>query len=153
MIQHLTQDKKIPSFINANHWEDAEDKEFLSSESKLKVYFSEEPPKPFIKNDIGSNPYFVWTCMDRAKEVRHRIILMVREWNTQKEYNRFKESLGSSGDPDIAGEEGSLCDYYTSDEKTLFDRDSLCNDFLDLDDWEEESYGKTYPEVIYKDSG
>ncbi len=145
-------DKKIPSFINANHWEDAEDKEFLSSESKLKVYFSEEPPKPFIKNDIGSNPYFVWTCMDRAKEVKHRIILMVREWNTQKEYNRFKESLGSSGDPDIAGEEGSLCDYFTSDEKTLFKRDSDCNDLLDLDDWEADDYGK-YPRVIYKDSG
>ena len=144
--------KKIPSFITANHWEDVEDKEFLSSDSKLKMYFSTDPPGYFGEvDDFEGNPYFVWTCLDRAKEVRHRILLLIREWNTQKEYNRFKESLGSSGDPDIAGEEGSLCDYYTSDEKTLFERDSLCNDFLDIDDFK--NYTPPYPEVIYKDSG
>ena len=143
---------RAPSFISANFWKDVEDKEFISSDSKVKVYFPPKPPQPFreIKQGRGE-PYFVWNCMDRAKEVRHRIILLIREWNTQKEYNRFKESLGSSGDPDSGGNEGDLCDYFTADEDDLFARDAYCNDFLDLDDWQE--YSQIYPEVIYEGPG
>ena len=98
---------RAPSFISANFWKDVEDKEFISSESKVKVYFPPKPPEPFreIKESRGE-PYFVWNCLDRAKEVRHRIILLIQEWNTQEEFNRFKDSLGSSGDPDIAEKEG-----------------------------------------------
>ena len=163
-------DQPPPSFITANHWKDVDDKDFMSSESRLSVYF---PPNPssgevnFSKDDKEGNPYFVWTCFDSAKEVRHRIILLIREWNTQKEYNRFKESLGSSGDPDIVGAEGSLCDYYTSEEAGtsenpgVFINDSYCNDYLDLDDWEEgqsddinsSDFSTRYPEVRYKGSG
>ncbi len=149
---HKGSNKKPPSFITANYWEEAEEKVFLTSESKLKVYFPKAPTENnFTKDDKRGNPYFVWTCFDRAKEIKHRIILLIREWNTQKEYNKFKETLGSSGDPDIVGEEGDLCDYYTSDENLLFERDSYCNDLLDLDDWQTDEPG-TYPEVKYTDS-
>ena len=155
---------KVPSFITANFWEDVEDKDFISSESKVKIYFPPKPERPFIEaENIRGEPYFVWTCMDSAREVRHRIILLIREWNTQTEYNKFKESLGSGGDPDVEGEEGSLCDYYTSeeagtsDDPGVFRRDSYCNDLFDLDDWEQRPpYPRSsdpYPEVIYKGEG
>ena len=141
-------DNKIPSFITANYWEDAEDKDFNSSKSDLKIY-SHDSTDP--KDEIPEgNPYFVWSCLDKAQEIKHRIILLIREWNTQKEYNKFKETSGSSGDPDIVGDEGDHCDYYTPDEKVLFKQDSSCNDYIDLDDWESE--GARYPEVIYTDS-
>ena len=58
------------------------------------------------------HPFITWSCLDNAKEVKHRIHLLIREWNTQEEFNRFKESNGSRGDPDTEGIEGSGCDYY-----------------------------------------
>ncbi len=144
---HFT-NNKIPSFITANYWEDAEDKDFNSHKNNLQIY-SHNSTDP--DNEIpDGNPYFVWSCFDKGQEIKHKIILLIREWNTQKEYNKFKETSGSSGDPDIAGDEGDHCDYYTSDEKVLFKRDSDCNDYIDLDDWISES--ARYPEVIYKDS-
>ena len=47
--------------------------------------------------------FITWSCLDKAKEVKHRIHLLIREWNTQEEFNRFKESNGSRGDSDIVG--------------------------------------------------
>ena len=150
---------RATSFITANHWEDVEDKDFNSSKSKLKIYSVQDLTQEDINNGFtldnlpGGQPFFVWSCLDKAKEIKHRIILLIREWNTQKEYNKFKETSGSSGDPDIVGAEGDLCDYYTTDEKDLFRYDSDCNDYLDLDDWINESDpSDPYPEVIYKES-
>ena len=66
--------------------------------------------------NLEGHPFITWSCLDKAKEVKHRIHLLIREWNTQEEFNRFKESNGSRGDSDIVGLEGSGCDYYESNQ-------------------------------------
>ena len=78
------------------------------------------------------HPFITWSCLDNAKEVKHRIHLLIREWNTQEEFNRFKESQGSRGDPDTEGREGSGCDYYESTQAVF----GACNDLDDADDFE-----------------
>ena len=93
------------------------------------------------ENLVG-HPFITWSCLDNAREAKHRIHLLIREWNTQEEFNSFKESEGSRGDPDTGGLEGSECDYY---EKTdiVFGN---CNDLADADD-----FGAAgYPEIKYE---
>lgn len=75
---------------------------------------------------IGSgSPAYTWSCLDKNDEVINQIRLYVREWNTYKEFVKYGTTQGASGDPDVAGEEGTDCDYYSSD---------VCNDYVDLDD-------------------
>ena len=110
---------------------------------------SEFPPFYNPPEDSGisvkGHPFLTWTCFDNSREVKHRIHLLIREWNTQEEFNRFKESNGSRGDPDtggIDGKEGSECEYF--EKKTpIFDD---CNDLRDADD----PIGKVYPELKYE---
>ena len=151
--------RRNPTFMTANYWSDVDEKDFLANTPKFyKPATKGQLPEPYFNPDNRRGyPYFTWTCMDKAREVRHRIHLTVREWNTQKEYNKFKETAGSSGDPDIVGAEGDLCDYYESDEPNIL-KDTDCNDALDIDDWDEGSnYGTgqdydPYPKIIYQDS-
>ena len=89
-----------------------------------------------------SYPYLTWSCLDQNYEVRHQINLIIREWNTQEEFTRFKESEGSRGDSDTGGTEGSECDYY---EKSALPRFGDCNDLDDLDD-----FTGDYPELTYQ---
>lgn len=51
----------------------------------------------------ATNLYHQFTCYDRASEVKARIRVMIREWNTDTEYN-----LGAAGDPDTGGSEPSF---------------------------------------------
>lgn len=62
----------------------------------------------------ATNPYHVYTCYDRASEVKARIRVMVRDWNEVSEYE-----LGAAGDSDSAGVEP---DYSSP----------AVNDFMDL---------------------
>ena len=91
----------------------------------------------------NGHPYITVSCLDHAKEVKHRINLLIREWNTQEEFISFKE--GGRGDPD-AGEggvknEGSDCEYYEKSRMVFGD----CNDLEDAD-----NNGDSYPQLTYK---
>ncbi len=102
------------------------------------------------------HPFLTWSCFDKAKEVRHRIHLLIREWNTIAEFTKFKESKGGRGDPDITGDEGKLCDYFTPDYINTGDFVDYsftdCNDLRDADDQSKERRdGKyKYPELRYE---
>lgn len=145
-----------PSFISANYWTDVEKKDFSSTGPKF--YRAPTPaqlPQPsYMRSvNISGYPYLSWACMDKAEDVKHRIRVIFKEWNTQEEYNSFKETKGSRGDPDVAGQEGSVCEYYEAEEALL--KDTACNDAMDVDDWQIEDHGigrnyNPYPEVIYK---
>ena len=80
---------------------------------------------------------FTWSCLDSAHEVKHRIHLIIREWNTEEEFTKFVDSNGSRGDPNIGGSEGTDCDYYSLDDRipdTPKERKrffSNCNDMTD----------------------
>jgi len=145
-----------PSFINANYWTDVSNKNFLESRPEIFTAPQSFPAhtklRPIEARRQHGYPYFTWACLDKAREVKHRIHLLIRDWNTQEEFTRFKETEGSRGDADVEGEEGSFCKYYEAKESGLFD--SNCNDLLDLDDWENttssdsEDYAE-YPRIIY----
>ncbi len=146
-----------PSFVVANYYEDIED---FNLDNLPKLY--ETDPLP---NHPGTQfkgyPYFTWSCLDNAHEVIHRIHLVVREWNTEEEFNKFVESNGSRGDPDVGGEEGTDCEYYSlpdhiSSTGELSDKDQFfvfheCDDAVDLDDWEKSTPSTvSHPHVIYR---
>jgi hypothetical protein len=75
-----------------------------------------------------ANEYFKFECLDDAFEVKHRIRVRVREWNTYSEFLKFA-AAGSAGDPDVGGvEDGVDCDYNIDDT-------DFCNDRADWDDF------------------
>ena len=147
--------KKDPSFITANYWADVEEKNFLGNMPRFyKTLTAAQLPHDYLQEyNIIGYPYLTWACLDKAREVKHRIHVAIREWNTQAEFNSFVESKGGRGDPDLEGVEGSLCDYYEADETGIL-KDTDCNDVWDLDNIESVSAGSgrlynPYPEIIY----
>ena len=96
-------------------------------------------------NSPTGHPFITWGCLDNAKETKHRIHLLIREWNTQEEFMDFKEK--GRGDPDTNGSEGDDCKYYESKHNTF----SQCNDLYDADDSDNET--DPYPEIDYEGGG
>ena len=150
---------KLPTFITANYWTDVEDKDSATSIPRFyrTPTQSQLPADHLISIPLEGHPYLTLSCMNHAYERKHRIHLVIREWNTQQEFKRFVESKGSRGDSDIAGLEGSFCEYYEADEENILQRDTNCNDFYDADDWnnKEHESGRTYnpyPEIVYDDN-
>ena len=145
--------KTRASFPTANYFEGVEEKEGVSG---LPDFYT-------IGNTCGggarcptAHPYLTWTCLDKHQNILHQINFVIREWNTQEEFIRFKEN--GSGDPDIVGAEGSECDFYESEEKFqthhVFGR---CNDILSADDkdndssrWNDYGLKDPYPEINYE---
>ena len=131
------------SFVTANYYEDIEDdtsnKPHFYTPSKIDIHHTAHSKHGYS--------YITWACLDSGHEVMHRIHLIIRDWNSQEEFLKFKESEGSRGDPDINGSEGSDCDYYSTSKARPFGE---CNDAIDADDWTESGYKNTYPHVIYK---
>ena len=77
--------------------------------------------------------FFEFTCKDRAGETLHKILMMIREWNTYEEFREFYNEGGDdSADPDVEGTEGDECSY--EDFNTLEGEIEECNDLLDFDD-------------------
>ena len=114
-------------------------------------------------DDLKGHPFFTWACLNRADEVMHRIHLIVREWNTEDEFNAYRESSGSRGTAnENDGQDG--CNAYESDDWISYE--SECNDLPDVDDVESgkaglytiDHNGKTvvveelegYPAIRYK---
>ncbi|MEK6705486.1 MAG: hypothetical protein AABZ06_06835 [Bdellovibrionota bacterium] len=80
-------------------------------------YYTGTKPAPVY------NPYYEFSCLDRAFEIKARIRVQIREWNEVAEFEK-----GASGNPDTTGTESD----FSGESK---------NDFPDWDD-----YGKsTYP--------
>ena len=93
---------------------------------------------PDFLQDSSIYPYrprlfFEFSCKDSAGEILHKILLMIREWNTYEEFKKFYTAGGDdSADPDVEGKEGEDCQY--EDFSTLDGEIEECNDYLDLDD-------------------
>ena len=122
----LSKNKTRHSFPTANFYDKIgeDDEPTFPPEYRNRSKLTEFYPKSY--------PYITWSCLDQNYEVRHQIHLIIREWNTQEEFLNFKESNGSSGDPDTGGDEGNGCDYYTANNNARYF--GKCNDLYDLDD-------------------
>ena len=139
------------SLVTANYWEGIEDQEDSPS-----FYKSTQITNDKYKHKAADPgyPYITWACLDKAQEVRHRIHLIIREWNTREEFMEFKG--GGTGDPDVGGkdkvDEGDNCDYYEQDDDNIefFYKEmrNSCNDMRDVDDWM--TTGEDYPELHYQ---
>ena len=139
----------LPAIIAAGYWSDMEKRE-----PPWPAFFY-SPVKKINSKDRSytGNPYLTWSCLDRGYEVKHRIRLIIREWNTKEQFTRFKESKGGRGDPDVVGKEGESCKYYTAQEsETLHFQDTACNDLFDIDNWFSPDIPTepVYPQVIYQ---
>ena len=117
LVDKIEQDRLF-SLPTANFFKAIEDDK--ETEDFPAFYTSLNPKK--------GQPFITWACLDQNKEVKHAIKLIVREWNTQEEFIRFKESQGGSGDPDITGSEGSECDYYENNILSF----GQCDDLMDI---------------------
>ena len=130
------------SFPTANYFEGVEDKAGEAGEN-FPDFYTNTNACGEGKRCLTGNPYITWSCLDPNQEELHRIHLIIREWNTKEELDRFKESEGNQGDSDIVGAGGSECEYYETEEDflKLF---GPCNDLQDADDWT-----SGYPEINY----
>ncbi len=102
---------------------------------------TEELDLPYAINpgdDLSGTPYgssllrpgrpaHHFTCLDEAFEVKHRIQVYIREWNTLSDFVTYHTSRGKTYQPDVDGREES-CGY-----GDVFHY-LPCNDFRDLDD-------------------
>lgn len=72
------------------------------------------------------NPYYQWTCLDDAGEIKARISLQVREWNEVEEF-----VLKAAGNPNTSGTEP---DWITP-----------INDWPDWENWVLAPYNNSFP--------
>jgi hypothetical protein len=82
-------------------------------------------------------------------EMKNRIRVYIRDWNTLEEFNRYGTSQGAEGNPDQKGVESVQCDYELSD-NVVFDK---CNDAQDWDDLLDERAPSHFPPPRQKISG
>ena len=110
---------------------------------------------PFLQAFQGfvPNPYYTFTCQNDRLEIKHRLNLIIQEWNTPKEFFTHYESRGAdpSADPNITGAEGQNCALESTTEMG-----PLCNDLCDLEDIDPKTghspckSSTGYPEANYK---
>ncbi len=134
------------SLPTANYWDGSENG-FATNPPKFYVP-PNSPSEGFTPFQYTGYPYLTWTCLDQAREIKHQIHLIIREWNTVEEFDRLIDSEGSRGDPDKEGNEGTNCDYYEAEEKLGIIQFTDCNDIYDADDFIKEN--KDYPEIFYE---
>ena len=132
------------SLVTANHWIGIDDRTNLP-----KFYKSFNDTDNYHYPIPDGYPYITFTCEDKSSEVKHRIHLIIREWNTKEEFREFKS--GGTGDPDVAKQEGSECDYYEVKEDYIREDNKDCNDMYDVDDFM--TTGEGYPELEYTGGG
>ncbi len=111
-------------------------------------YYQGESPLPYAVEPIddldGSlvqkgNEAFEFDCLDGGFEVKHRIRVFIREWNTSEEFHKYATTLATEGNPDVEGLEGDPAGCQYNDEFG-----NLCNDFFDFDDILNSLTGDTY---------
>ena len=76
----------------------------------------------------ATNSNFVFDCLDEAFEVKHRIRMKAREWNTYAAYLAYGASAGATVSPDVVGIEGTICT------ERILVSGGYCNDNMDWDD-------------------
>ncbi len=136
---------RFHSMVTANYWEGIKE-----NTGRPDFY------KPSLKEDADIDPgypYITFSCLDQAYEVKHKIHLVIREWNSLEEFRDFKDSQGDSGDPDVVGASGSDCDYYENENDRSL-KDTECNDLKDVDDWIDRlsrDDDNDHPKLEYKD--
>jgi hypothetical protein len=85
--------------------------------------------RPLSTAPPTTNPYYTWYCYDPNGEIRYGIKLAIHEFNTKVEFLKWYSSNKVNtliANPDIGGDEGTGCDYVSSE--------NTCNDFIDIDD-------------------
>ena len=72
-----------------------------------------------------AHPSYTYDCLDEAREVRNRINVYIRDWDTNEQFNLYHATRGVTEVPDLwDGDEGVDCDGVAG----------KCNDYWDLDD-------------------
>ena len=142
---------KLPGFISDGELDLANDKSgYTSVGSSVINYFedldrSADKLRDLSRNSLpdflqksayyGARPklFFEFSCLDSGGEILHKILMMIRDWNTYEEFREFYDDGGNdSADPNVEGFEGDDCKY--EDLGTLKEEFEECNDVLDLDD-------------------
>ena len=133
--------RKYKSAGSASCWGDEDGPEGCETEDRNWPDAMYENNGELLISSLEGHPFFTWSCLDHGLEVKHRIHLIVREWNTEDEFNAYKESNGSRGTANKNNEQDG-CSAYESD--NWINYESECNDLSDVDD-----LGNNYPEVGY----
>lgn len=77
---------------------------------------------------MPGNMHYVFDCLDSAFEVKHRIHLRVREWNSYAGYLAYGASNGATVNSDVVGSEGATCP------ENIGIVGGYCNDNMDWED-------------------
>lgn len=131
------EDNSTASYANYLKALDAPPEDLPLRENELPVFLQNSP-----YYDYSPREFFIFQCLDGAREVVHEILLMIREWNTMEELEAFVESKGKNErlDPDVEGREGRDCDH----EERGITGGGACNDEYDLEDYSD------YPRIEYQ---
>lgn len=116
---------------SANCWGDTDGPEGCETEDRSWPRAMYTNNGDLIIPSLEGHPFLTWSCLDKGLEVMHRIHLIVREWNTEDEFNAYQESGGSRGTANKNGEQDG-CDAYQSDNWISYE--SECNDLPDVKD-------------------
>ena len=76
---------------------------------------------------LNGNEAFEFECLDGAFDIKHRLRVFIREWNTFSDFLLYQTTSGVTENSDVSGTEGDDCDY-----STIFGGN--CNDFRDFKD-------------------
>ena len=95
----------------------------------------------FLQRSSSGYPYsprlfYEFNCLDEGYDSLHKILVLIREWNTLEEFVDFYTVGGADGiDPDVDGIEGTDCKYEDrSILKGEITGSERCNDLWDMDD-------------------
>lgn len=70
---------------------------------------------------------YEFRCLSRAYEIKHRIRVYVRDWDTYPDFLAYIDSLGTIFNPDRSGDDGTSCEG--------LNLPYPCNDIRDVDDF------------------
>ncbi len=105
--------------------------EFYGGGGESNKPYSVDPITDLSGNSVRMSGYdngaWTFSCLDSALEVKQRIKLYVREWNTLADFVLYQTSGGATYNPDVTGSEGIGCDY-----DDVFG--GSCNDLADFGD-------------------
>ena len=87
----------------------------------------------------SANSDYVFDCLDGAFEVKHRMRVKAREWNTYAAYLAYGATSGATVNPDVVGADGTAC----SEAGSILVSGGYCNDNMDWDDFFPINVGNT----------
>ena len=85
---------------------------FVATQSSSNLPYAIEPIDDRSGSLIQSgNEAYDLRCYDSGLELKNRIRIFVREWNTLEDFLLYGTSSGTDGSADVSGTEGVNCDY------------------------------------------